>query len=155
PLLQRIVAIKTVRGIHGDTASEARSRRFVVEAMAAAQLDHPNIVRIYEAGVSDSVDYLVLEFVEGGSLAQKLRDGGRFESRVAVALVGKLARAVDHAHQRSIVHRDLKPSNILLTKEGEPKIADFGLAKLLESASEDVASTREGVILGTPAYMSP
>jgi serine/threonine-protein kinase len=152
------VALKVLdplgRMLRGDEATRMRSARFLTEARAVATLQHPNIVQLYDIGDYEGASYLVLEFVDGGSLAEKLRME-KPEPRAAAATVTKLARAVHHAHERGVLHRDLKPSNVLLTSNGEPKIADFGLAKLRAMENEDAQLTRTGMILGTPSYMAP
>jgi WD40 repeat protein len=147
--LDRIVAVKVLQA--AALASGQQLARFLREAEAVARLEHPHIVHIYEVGEHDGCPYLALEFVDGGSLAQKAA-GVPQPSRDAAGLVETLARAVHYAHQRGVVHRDLKPANILLTAAGEPKVADFGLAKCLEL--EGITHS-EGVILGTPSYMAP
>ena len=115
-----------------------------------ARLQHPQIVQIYEVGEHNGLPYCSLEYVEGGSLAQRL-GGIPQPARQAAETVCKLALAVHAAHQHGIVHRDLKPANILLTSAGEPKIADFGLAKHLDA---DLGYTQTGVPIGTPSYMA-
>ncbi len=147
--LNRVVALKLViAGLHADPARLARLR---VEAEAVARLQHPNIVQIFEVGEHDGCPFLVLEYVEGGNLARVLAGAPQDPRRVA-GLMETLARAVHHVHRKGIVHRDLKPANILVTTDGTPKIADFGLAKILEGAS---ARTESGTVLGTPSYMAP
>jgi serine/threonine protein kinase len=147
--LNRIVALKMI-----DTRvplSAASRIRFQTEARAVAQLDHPNIVHVYQSGEHNGQQYFAMEFVPGGSLAEA-RKARPWSSREAAALVAHLAEAVEYAHRQGIVHRDLKPSNILVTPDGAPKITDFGLAKQLQA---DVASpTLSGDLLGTPAYMA-
>jgi serine/threonine protein kinase len=150
--LDRIVAMKILPSSMGKSA---RHTRFQTEARAVARLQHPNIIQIYDVGEHEGITFLVLEYVEGVSLAEKLRKTGPQPTRVAAEMVVRLARAVHHAHQCGVLHRDLKPSNVLLTSDGQPKIGDFGLAKMIESPREDVTATLEGTILGTPAYMSP
>jgi tetratricopeptide (TPR) repeat protein len=134
----------------GSYAEPAELRRFRAEAEAVARLQHPNIVQIYEVGEHQGLPFFALEFVEGGSLATRL-NGTAWPEREAAELVEVLARAVDYAHRCHLVHRDLKPHNILLTADGTPKIADFGLAKRLQ----EEGSTRPGEIVGTPEYMAP
>jgi serine/threonine protein kinase len=146
--LNRIVALKMI--LSGAQASPHELARFHVEAEAMASLQHPNIVQLYEAGEHDGCPYFTLEFVEGGSLNEKLL-GTPQPPREAGRLVETLARAMHTAHQRGIVHRDLKPANILLTADGVPKITDFGLAKRLEQNQQ----TQTGSIVGTPSYMAP
>ena len=145
--LGRRVAIKMLPSAH--VLDEDRER-FTTEAEAVARLQHPNIVQIHEIGEVQGRPFITLEYVDGGSLAQ--RDGGKpLDWRAAVQLAATLARAVDAAHRHGIVHRDLKPANVLLTKNGTPKITDFGIAKRLDAAKQ----TQTGKILGTPCYMSP
>jgi WD40 repeat protein len=144
--LDRLVALKMLRG-----GSSKRLARFRAEALADARLQHPNIVQIFEIGEHQGQPYLALELLEGGSLEAKLAAKPQLP-REAAQLVQVLARAMNYAHARGIVHRDLKPSNVLLTAEGAPKIADFGLAKFLQA---DAGETQEGDVVGTPRYMSP
>lgn len=146
--LHRRVALKMI--LAGAHAGPEALARFRFEAEALADLQHPNIVQVYEVGEHDHCPYMSLEFVEGGSLDQKLLDLS-LHPHQAAQLVETLARAMHCAHQRGIVHRDLKPANVLLAQEGQPKITDFGLAKRLEEDSQ----TQTGTILGTPSYMAP
>src|SRR5262245_2945019 len=145
--LNREVAVKLI--LDADTVDPTALARFRAEAEVIADLKHPGVVQIHDAGVCDGRPYFVLEFLEGGSLAE--RTGRVWEPTAAASLVAKLARTVHACHERGIVHRDLKPANILLTAEGEPKVADFGLAK----RPEVTALTANGAVLGTPAYMAP
>jgi ABC-type amino acid transport substrate-binding protein len=147
--LKRTVALKMV--LAGPHAGAAELARFRVEAEAVARLQHPNIVHIYEIGAHDGAPCFSLEYVDGGSLAQKLA-GKPLSGRDAAVLTETLARAMHHAHQRGVVHRDLKPANVLLTADGTPKITDFGLAKRLEG---DAGQTASGAVMGTPSYMAP
>src|SRR4029077_18065830 len=126
---------------------------FRAEAEAVAQLQHPNIVQIYAVGETEGLPYCSLEYVGGGTLAQQL-SGTILEPRRAAQLVEVLARAVHFAHGHGIVHRDLKPPNVLLTLDGAPKIADFGLAKRFGSDAGS-PTTELGMTAGTPRYMSP
>jgi serine/threonine-protein kinase len=147
--LKRLVALKMIlAGVHADPQTLARFRS---EAEAVARLKHPNIVQIYEVGEREGCPFFSLEYLDGGSLAIKLR-GTPLTAREAAQLMQTLANAVHYAHQNGLVHRDLKPANILLTAEGTPKISDFGLAKQVDS---DAGQTRTGQILGTPSYMAP
>lgn len=147
--LNRLVALKLIRSDH---AHQERQDRFRSEAEAAARLQHPNIVQIFEIGQHEGYDYLSLEYVAGGSLAQHIaRAKPTFRNSGQMILT--LAQAIHHAHERGIIHRDLKPANVLLTTEGELKIADFGLAKHVYENS--LRQTATGTVVGTPAYMSP
>src|SRR5262245_8918830 len=147
--LQRIVALKMI--LAGQLASAEDVRRFQSEAEAAANLDHPNIVPIYEVGEHQGQHYFSMKLVEGGSLTRCL-DRFQDDPRAAARLVATVARAVHHAHQRGILHRDLKPQNILLDERGEPHVTDFGLARKIAG---DGGLTRSGAIVGTPEHMAP
>src|SRR5262249_30182147 len=149
PALKRVVALKVLTG--GATTSPARLQRFKIEAEAVARLRHPNIVQIHAVGEGTDGPWLALEWVDGGGLDRRLRQGP-FAVRVAAELVRTLAVAVQHAHAAGIVHRDLKPANVLLSADGTPKIADFGLARFLGDAD---GLTQTGDLLGTPGYMAP
>jgi serine/threonine-protein kinase len=147
--LNRPVALKMI--LTGQFASATDVQRFRREAEAAAHLDHPHIVPIYEIGEHQGQQYFSMKLIEGGSLAeQRARFTG--DVRASVALVAKVARAVHYAHQRGILHRDLKPANILLDERGEPLVTDFGLAKRVEG---DANLTQSGAIVGTANYMAP
>ena len=148
-VLKRQVALKIV--VSGAHAGAAERTRFRTEAEAVARLYHPGIVQIYEVGEQAGCPYLALEFVSGGSLAQQL-DGGPMPPRRAAQLIRDLAGAVQHAHEQGIIHRDLKPANVLLTETGVAKIADFGIAKLIDVEQN---LTQTGVVLGSPSYMAP
>jgi serine/threonine protein kinase/WD40 repeat protein/tetratricopeptide (TPR) repeat protein len=173
--LDRWVALKVMRG--SKYVEPEQRARFQAEAWAVAQLQHPNIVQIYEVGESDGLPYLVLELVEGGSLARRLHDGP-WPADQAAQLLEILARTAHFAHERQVIHRDLKPANILLgsvvpspssvakepgpatsnyglrtTDYGlTPKITDFGLAKQLDANTHQTTS---GILVGTPSYMAP
>ena len=147
--LNRVVALKMI--LAGRHASDDELGRFRLEAEAVAQLQHPNIVQVYEVGEHHGRAFCCLEFVAGGSLDRKLA-GQPQPARATAVLVRTLAQAMHAAHERGIVHRDLKPANVLVTADGTPKITDFGLAKQLD---DDTWKTHSGVILGTPSYMAP
>ena len=143
--LNRIVAIKLI--LMGKLASEVEIKRFRAEAEAAAHLDHPNIVPLYEVGESDGRHFFAMKLMEGGRLRAELSD----QKQVA-RIIGKVARAVHHAHERGVLHRDLKPGNILLDAQGEPHVTDFGLARRLQA---DASLTVSGALIGSPTYMAP
>jgi len=147
--LNRPVAVKML--LAGAYAEPHERGRFQREAEAIASLRHPNVVQVYDVGEVDGRPYFTMEFVEGGSLAQKLA-GTPLPAREAAELLATLAAAVHAAHTAGIVHRDLKPGNVLLTADGTPKVGDFGLARRLGG---DAGLTRTGIALGTPSYMAP
>jgi serine/threonine protein kinase/Flp pilus assembly protein TadD len=166
--LNRLAALKMI--LAGAHAGSGERARFETEARAVARLQHPHIVQIHEIGEQDARPFLCMELVSGGSLAEKLA-AGPLPFRQAAELAELLARAVHHAHEQQIVHRDLKPANVLLTpsdarrgiklgtaeKEGyfEPKITDFGLAKLLDQPADATGGYGTGGPMGTPPYMAP
>ncbi len=156
PALRRPVAIKVV----GDgPMDETRRRRFIREARAAARLRHPGIVAVHEAGEQDGRLFLVMDLVEGESLADVL-DRDTLPPRRAATIVRDVARALDYAHAAGVVHRDVKPGNILLegdeaAEEGRPLLADFGLATDADAGATAEQLTRTGQLLGTPAFMAP
>src|SRR5438067_2848372 len=146
--LNRTVALKVI-GL-GQWATKAHLKRFRLEAEAAASLDHPCIVPIYEIGERDGACYFSMGLVEGGQL-DAVAKREPMPPRHAAELVAKLARTVHYAHERGILHRDIKPGNILLDAKGEPHLTDFGLARLLETES---TVTRTMEVLGTSSYMA-
>jgi tetratricopeptide (TPR) repeat protein/tRNA A-37 threonylcarbamoyl transferase component Bud32 len=147
--LNRIVALKMI--LAGDYAPAETIVRFMAEAESIARVHHPHIVQIFAYGDHDGRPYFEMEYVDGGSLADRL--GGKpWPLRDAAGLVETLARAIHAAHALGVVHRDLKPANILLTNDGIPKIADFGLAKCLDT---ETGLTRTEWIVGSPSYMAP
>src|SRR5881296_3573912 len=147
--LNRTVALKVI-GL-GQWATPAHLKRFRLEAEAAASLDHPCIVPIYEVGERDGQCYFSMKFVEGGQLDEVVKHTP-ISIRQAAELIAKVARTVHYAHSHGILHRDIKPGNILLDIKGEPHLTDFGLARLVESES---TVTRTLEVLGTPSYMAP
>ena len=147
--LDREVAVKMI--LRGQLASRADVERFEAEAQAAARLDHPGIVPVYNVGESDGRAFFSMKYVRGTTLAQRLAEGP-LAPREAARILMAVARAIHFAHTRGVLHRDLKPSNILLDEQGEPHVTDFGLAKQLTDAH---SLTKSGAVLGTPAYMAP
>jgi hypothetical protein len=147
--LNRRVAIKMILSAH--LASEADVRRFYLEAKSAANLDHPNIVPIYEVGEHEGQHYFSMKLIKGSNLADRI---GAFtgDPEAAARLMATVARAVEVAHRKGIVHRDLKPANIRLDEAAQPHVSDFGLAKELGSGD---GLTKSGAVMGTPSYMSP
>ncbi len=146
--LHRTVAVKIPRVAELD---EFRRALFLREARTAAMLDHPNIVKIYEVGETDETVFIVSQFIEGVTLLKRLKLQ-RLSYEETARMLATVADAVHHAHEKGVIHRDLKPSNILVDAEGQPHVADFGLAKL---TSAEITITLSGEVLGTPAYMSP
>ena len=147
--LQRVVAVKML--LRRDLASQADLSRFRSEAEAAAQLDHPGIVSIFEVGEHDGHPFYSMRYIEGTTLSKRL-EAGPIPPREGARILLRVAEAVQAAHARGVLHRDLKPSNILIDLAGKPHVSDFGLAKRLEG---NQTMTHTGAILGTPCYMSP
>jgi serine/threonine-protein kinase len=154
--LGRVVALKMIRA--GTLAMPEDLARFRLEAEAAANLDHPNVVPIYDVGEHDGQPYFTMKYIDGGNLAQSPRP----TARAAAERLVTVARAVHYAHERGILHRDLKPANILLDRKGEPHVTDFGLATRLPNATTEAATlsprralTQHGIAVGTPGYMAP
>ena len=147
--LNRTVAVKMI--LRGNLASLSDLERFRAEAEAAAKLDHPGIVPVYEVGAGDGRPYFTMKYIQGRTLSQILADGP-LPSREAARILAAVARAIHFAHSKGVLHRDLKPSNIVLDDAGQPHVMDFGLAKQLTDAA---SLTRTGAVLGTPAYMAP
>jgi len=148
-VLQRLVAIKV---LYPHLAQdESTVARFLTEARAAASLQHPNIIAIYEAGEDKGLYYFAMEFVDGKDLATIIRERGRFTIEEALPILEQIASALDYAHQRGIIHRDIKASNIMVGNEGLVKVTDFGIARVLGGER----FTQTGVLVGTPEYMAP
>jgi serine/threonine-protein kinase len=148
--LKREVAIKMI--LHGKHTGPDAIARFLTEARAVANLQHPNIVQIFDIGEHEALPYFSLEFVPGTDLQKKIAKQPQ-PADEAAAMVEKLARAMQYAHGENILHRDLKPANVLISDAGVPKVTDFGLAKELDKS--DSEGTQAGTIMGSPSYMSP
>jgi serine/threonine-protein kinase len=148
--LDRTVAVKILSAQFADDPSFVD--RFRREAQTAAKLNHPNVVGVYDNGAEDGTNYIVMEFVEGRTLAEFLSGGGRLSPTKSVEVAEAVCAALAYAHERGVVHRDIKPGNIMVTRDGLVKVMDFGIARLTTTA-ETVAQT--AAVLGTAAYLSP
>ena len=154
-ILGRMIAIKTIRleGLAASAASlDELLKRFLREAQVSAQLKHPNIVTIYDIGEVAGMSYLAMEFIDGVGLEKVIRDAGPLPIERAAAIAAQVADALDYAHRHNVVHRDIKPANIMLEAGDRVKVADFGIARVTNSADQLTAT---GGLLGTPSYMSP
>ncbi|PRY63619.1 serine/threonine protein kinase [Knoellia remsis] len=147
-VLEREVAVKRIGALPGEPAAAARAMR---EARIAASLNHPNAVAVFDVVDEDEAHWLVMEYVDGRSLAELVRDEGALPPDRVASMGAALARALARAHERGIVHRDLKPGNILVHRSGTPKVSDFGIARM----TADPALTLTGYMTGTPGYLSP
>jgi serine/threonine protein kinase len=148
-VLGRDVAVKVLA--HGYASDTSFVERFRREARAAAGLNHPNVVTVYDHGADDGSRYIVMEHVDGRTLAEVLAQEGTLAPERAAAITAGVARALDAAHRRDLVHRDVKPANILLTRDDRAKVADFGIAR----AAADAALTATGTVIGTATYIAP
>ena len=146
----QIVAVKVVAA--HMTSNQVLLKRFEQEYQAAKQLNHPNIVKALEYGDAGSTPYLVMEFVDGESLGRKIEREGKMPERDAVRLIAQVAQGLHRAHKEKLIHRDVKPDNILVTSDGQAKLADLGLVKEVET---ELNLTRTGRGLGTPHFMAP
>ena len=153
PIMDKTVAIKVVHAPDAHTPDEVEHlrKRLFDEARRAGALSHPNIVTIYDVDVTGEMAFIVMEFIEGDTLEDRLAAGAPMNFDAAVSIIGQIAGALDAAHARAIIHRDIKPANIMLTDGNRVKVADFGIAKNLAEAG----MTRTGLVLGTPYYMAP
>jgi serine/threonine-protein kinase len=151
PLLERTLAIKTVNMTSGGEGSEHYEKRFYQEARAAAGLNHPNIVTVYDVGKSGEVAYMAMEFIAGVELRALLAVGHPLSPGRSLSIAAQVAEGLAYAHEHGVVHRDIKPANIMVVANGPVKITDFGLAR--RRASADV--TLSGDMSGSPRYMSP
>lgn len=149
PRLDRSIALKVLKELHPNGRV---MERFFREARAAAQLDHPNIVRLFDAGRDAGRCWIAYQFVEGRTLASLRGDRTMSDHRTVARIVRDLAEGLEHAHSRGVLHRDLKPSNVLVDSAGHPQLTDFGLALRFDM---EPTLTADGAVLGTPAYMSP
>ncbi|MBI4617446.1 MAG: serine/threonine protein kinase [Planctomycetes bacterium] len=154
PRLGRVVALKVLHSSPGMGAAAVRELgvRFEREASQTARLAHPNIIPVFDYGEADGFRFFTMPLIDGGSLSQLVARRGPLPAAEGFRIVLPLASALAHAHREGVVHRDIKPSNILLDKEGNPMLVDFGLVKGRADATE---LTTAGTILGTPQFMSP
>jgi len=153
--LERAVAVKFIRkDVIGAAYHEKMLKRFEREAKALARLSHPNIVKVYDFGEHEGEPYLVMEYLEGGTLKGRLAGGKRLGYKEAARLLLPVGRALAYAHDKNLIHRDVKPANILVSKTGEPTLSDFGIAKILD-VKESHTLTGTGIWVGTPEYMAP
>ena len=152
PQIDRRVAIKTIASLEGLPANEREESRlrFVREAQAAGKLQHPGIVTIYDVGEQNGIGFIAMEYIEGETFADHTARAGLLDTEVAMALMAQACDALDYAHREKVIHRDIKPANLMLLPDGKVKITDFGLAKNPKSNL-----TQEGILVGTPNYMSP
>jgi serine/threonine-protein kinase len=152
PDIRRVVALKTIRKIGGDSAQAAAqsAARFRNEAQAAGRLLHPGIVGVYDFGDDGRVAYIAMEYVEGHTLSHYLAQRVRFSEADVASMATQLLEALAHAHEHGVWHRDIKPSNVIMTKTGRIKIADFGIAR-----TDTTGLTMANSVLGTPMYMAP
>jgi len=151
PLIDRIVAIKTINLTLADDEKEEYEGRFYQEAKAAGRLSHPNIVTIFDVGKSGDVAYIAMEFLEGRHLRDILNDDPHMPIEQVLDLVAQIARGLAYAHENEVIHRDVKPANIMIVRDGHVKITDFGIARMASAA----VRTQTGMVLGSPKYMSP
>lgn len=151
PLIDRIVAIKTITLSLALDEREEYEARFYQEAKAAGRLSHPNIVTIYDVGRSGDVAYIAMEFLQGRELRDILNDKQLLPVDQVIDIVTQVAMGLDYAHEHGIVHRDIKPSNIMVSRDAHVKITDFGIARMASAG----VRTQTGMVLGSPKYMSP
>ena len=151
PLIDRVVAIKTINLSLAMDEKEEYEGRFYQEAKAAGRLNHPNIVTIYDVGKSGDIAYIAMEFLEGRELRDILNEGALLPVDQVLNIVAQVAQGLAYAHEHDIVHRDVKPSNIMVIRDGHAKITDFGIARMASAS----VRTQTGMVLGSPKYMSP
>lgn len=151
PLIDRVVAIKTISLNLAQEEREEYEARFYQEAKAAGRLSHPNIVTIFDVGRSGDIAYIAMEFLQGRELRDILNDGQLLPVDQALDIVAQVATGLSYAHDHDIVHRDVKPSNVMVGQDGHVKITDFGIARMASAG----VRTQTGMVLGSPKYMSP
>jgi serine/threonine-protein kinase len=151
PIIDRILAIKTISLSLAMDEREEYEARFFQEARAAGRLNHPNIITVYDVGKSGDVAYIVLEYLEGRELSEILTKEKQLPIHQILDIVKQVAQGLIYAHEHGVVHRDIKPTNIMVKSDSQVKITDFGIARMTSSAVQ----TQTGMVLGTPKYMSP
>lgn len=151
PLIDRVVAIKTINLGLAMEGKDEYEGRFYQEAKAAGRLNHPNIVTIYDVGKSGDIAYIAMEYLQGRELRDIMNDAGLLPVGNVLDIVAQVSSGLAYAHEHDIIHRDVKPSNIMVIRDGHVKITDFGIARMASSA----VRTQTGMVLGSPKYMSP
>jgi len=151
PMLERIVAIKTINMGMDKDGAEMYEKRFYQEARAAGGLNHPNIVTVYDIGKTENACYMAMEYIEGPELRTLLLPGKPLTVQLALSIAAQVAEGLAYAHERGVVHRDIKPANIMVPESGPVKITDFGIARMRSSNVQ----TQTGMMMGSPKYMSP
>ncbi len=150
-LLRRRVAIKVLREQYA--ADQEFVRRFYQEAESVGRLSHPNVVNTYDVGREDEIYYIVMEFVDGCSLAEIINSEGRLPEPVAIDYAAQVSQGLAYAHRQGLLHRDIKPANILVGKDDVVKLSDFGIARAF--SEQTMATTRPGLVMGSVYYLSP
>jgi tRNA A-37 threonylcarbamoyl transferase component Bud32 len=154
PTIGRLVALKTIRFEHGKSEEELEElrERFYREARAAGNLSHPNIVTVYDVGGEGDLQYIAMEFLEGHTLVEIVKNKRALNYKIMAKIIMQVCSALDYAHKQGVIHRDIKPANIMVLKNFEIKVADFGIARLDKS---NMTLTQTGMAMGTPNYIAP
>lgn len=158
PIIDRAVAIKILNNPVGATDKKQREQQFINEARAAGRLSHPNIVTIYDASTEGGTTFIAMEFLQGKDLRELLAAGKRFDVIESAGIVYKIANALAFAHNQGVIHRDIKPANIFIVENNQPKVVDFGIARVPNRVLDESGQPQtlfKGNIMGTPNYMSP
>lgn len=158
PIIDRAVAIKILNNPVGATDKKQREQQFINEARAAGRLSHPNIVTIYDASTEGGTTFIAMEFLQGKDLRELMASGKRFDVIETASIVYKIANALAFAHNQGVIHRDIKPANIFIVENNQPKVVDFGIARVPNRVLDDNGQPQtlfKGTIMGTPNYMSP
>lgn len=158
PIIDRAVAIKILNNPVGATDKKQREQQFINEARAAGRLSHPNIVTIYDASTEGGTTFIAMEFLQGKDLRELMAAGKRFDVLETAGIAYKIANALSFAHNQGVIHRDIKPANIFIVENNQPKVVDFGIARVPNRVLDDSGQPQtlfKGNIMGTPNYMSP